>query len=191
MINKVNSDMNGSNKFVKQQPLRHSLASVTLSNDHLKINKQLYQIIANKQEAINLDVLRKKYDPYLDKYDFLVGDISSDHLRLRGFYKDNIQTAIDRKQCAIADYLMEFCNPGGPYFVLQLLTPVHHYKNNSRKNWRSTKKYRQSPFLRTDNNLSYRDHQPMTHLKKRETRKMSKEGGIHHSFVIKKRKSND
>lgn len=190
MINKVNGDNNSSNKFTKQQPLRHALASVALSNDHLKINKQLYQIVVNKQEAINLDVLRKKYDPYLDKYDFLVGDVSSDHLRLRGFYKDNVQTAIDRKQCAIADYLMEFCNPGGPYFVLQLLTPVHHYRNNSRKNWRNSKKYRQSPFLR-DNNLSYYRHQTIAHIKKRETSKMSKEGEINHSFVIKKRKSSD
>ncbi|RMC25544.1 MULTISPECIES: YutD family protein [unclassified Lactobacillus] len=187
MTDKVNND----NKFTKQQPLRHSLASVTLNGDHLKINKQLYQILVNKQEAINLDVLRKKYDPYLDQYDFLVGDVSSDHLRLRGFYKDNVQTAIDRKQRAIADYLMEFCNPGGPYFVLQLLTPVHHYKTDSRKNWGSTKKHRQSARLRKDNNLSYRHHQPMVHFKKRETGKMSKEVGIHHSFIIKKRKSSN
>lgn len=61
----------------------------------------------------------------------MVGDVSSDHLRLKGFYKDNVRTAIDRKKKAIADYLIEYCNPGGAYFVLELISPIHHYSGKN------------------------------------------------------------
>ena len=91
------------NKFEKKQPLRHPLALVVQDGDKLKINKQLYRIKINKGDAIDLETLRRKYDPYLDQYDFLVGDVSSEHLRLKGFYKDVVRTAIDRKENTIAD----------------------------------------------------------------------------------------
>ena len=85
------------NRFSKAQPLRHPMAVVAQENDKLKINKQLYRILINKRDAIDLETLRRKYDPYLDQYDFIVGDVSSEHLRLKGFYKDNVRTAFDRK----------------------------------------------------------------------------------------------
>ena len=100
------------NRFEKEQPLRHPMAAVSVDGGRIKINKQVYRILINKADALDVEILRRKYDPYLDQYDFLVGDISSEHLRLKGFYKDIVQTAIDRKERAIADYLIEYCNPG-------------------------------------------------------------------------------
>lgn len=180
---------NKENKFAKEQPLRHALANVALDDDQLKINKQLYRVLVNKEEALDLEVLRQKYDPYLDQYDFVVGDVSSQHLRLKGFYKDNVQTAIDRKEQTIADYLMEYCNPGGAYFILQLLSPVHHYRISNRRKWNNTygrnrqklhNKKGKAPFKK------YRVRQ--TRLKKPETVSAKKEESNRHTFIIKKRK---
>ena len=64
-------------------------------------------------------MLKEKYDPYLDQYDYLVGDVSSEHLRLKGFYDENDRVAIDKKANAIVDYLEEYCNPGSAYFILR------------------------------------------------------------------------
>ncbi|MBA1395279.1 DUF1027 domain-containing protein, partial [Lactobacillus sp. XV13L] len=113
---------------------------------------------------------------------FIVGDVSSAHLRLKGFYKDAVRTAIDRKQQTIADYVMEYCNPGSPYFVLELLNPVHHYHASSRN------RYRRNPHgKRPDTTFKrYRVHQ--TNFKKRASVAEKKETRNHHSFVIKKRK---
>lgn len=183
---------NKTNKFTKEQPLRHSLATVALDGDHLKINKQLYRVLVNKEKALDLEVLRQKYDPYLDQYDFVVGDISSEHLRLKGFYKDNVQTAIDRKEQTIADYLMEYCNPGGAFFILQLLSPVHHYRTSNRRKWNNFynkhklnlhNKKGKPPFKK------YRVHQ--TRFKKPETVPIKKEESNRHTFVIKKRKASN
>ena len=177
------------NKFERDQPLRHPLAVVSLNNDQLKINKQLYQVVVNKNEALDLELLRQKYDPYLDQYDFIVGDISSEHLRLKGFYQDNAQTAIDRKKQTIADYLLEYCNPGGPYFVLQLLSPVHHYHYNKRKRRKNSFKNKAQDLHRRKLNKSFKSyHVRPNRIKRPETVAVKKERANHHSFVIKKRK---
>lgn len=171
------------NPFEKKQPLRHPLANVAIDGDRIKINNQLYEILINKDDALSVDVLREKYDPYLDQYDFLVGDVSSDHLRLKGFYKDVARTAIDRKEKAIADYLIEYCNPGAAYFILQLISPVHHYRavtneRHYRRNFRHKNNY---------NNFKQRRVHKTT-FTKHKTIAYQKGHGRNHTFVIKKRK---
>lgn len=184
-----NTSENKTKKFEKAQPLRHPLALVALESDQLKINKQLYRVLVNKGEALNLEVLRQKYDPYLDQYDFLVGDISSKHLRLKGFYKDNVQTAIDRKEQTIADYLMEYCNPEGPFFILQLLSPVHHYRANNRRKWSNPYSKHVQGQHNKKGEIIFKKHRILkTRIKKPETVSVKKEQNNHHTFVIKKRK---
>lgn len=177
------------NRFKKEQPLRHPMATVAQDDDKLKINKQLYRIVINSGDAIDLETLRKKYDPYLDQYDFIVGDVSSEHLRLKGFYKDIVRTAIDRKEKAIADYLLEYCNPGSSYFVLELISPVHHYTNRNyerrdskyhRKHYSNNKKHYKNNFKKK------RVHR--TKFPKKKTVAVQKGKGRNHTFVIKKRK---
>ncbi len=108
------------NKQENTPTLHHPLASVARLGDKLIINGRQYSIIANEKDAVDLELLRQKYDPYLDQYDFLVGDISSEHLRLKGFFQDWVRTSIDKKVSTIVDYLTEYCNPGSGYFILQL-----------------------------------------------------------------------
>lgn len=99
----------------------HPLAEVVVAGEKVVINQREYRLLVNQRDALDREVLKQKYDPYLDQYDYLVGDVSSDHLRLRGFYNDYVKTSIDRKKSTIVDYLTEYCNPGAPYFILESL----------------------------------------------------------------------
>ena len=183
--------VNDENKFEKEQPLRHSLTKVILDeeNQKLRIGNQIYKIMINKFDAIDIDLLRKKYDPYLDQYDFLVGDVSSDHLRLKGFYKDNVRTSIDKKQRAIADYLTEYCNPGSAYFVLQLIVPVHHY-TNSRKYEHYRGHYKKHYAKKNLHNNFKKRKVRSTKFKKQKTVAVKKENS-RHAFVIKKKRKSE
>ena len=74
--NKTNSEKSAEekvNKFEEEQPLRHPLANVVQDGKSIKINDQLYTIVTNERDALDLEMLRKKYDPFLDQYDYLVG----------------------------------------------------------------------------------------------------------------------
>lgn len=196
--------MTEENKFEQEQPIRHPLADVGQDGKSIKIGAQLYSIIVNERDALDLESLRKKYDPYLDQYDYLVGDVSSEHLRLKGFYKDVARTAIDKKEMAIVDYLTEYCNPGGPYFILELTHPVHYYQHQRTKIRRSRERrerdfgkneryharrrnYRKN---KNENNPFKKRRVHQTKFKKKQSIAVKKEFGRHHSFIIKKRKGN-
>lgn len=73
----------------------HPLAEVVVAGEKVVINQREYRLLVNQRDALDREVLKQKYDPYLDQYDYLVGDVSSDHLRLRGFYNDYVKTPID------------------------------------------------------------------------------------------------
>ena len=130
----------------KDQTLYHPLAHVIINDDMVMINGREYEIIANVKDALDSEMLKEKYDPYLDQYDYLVGDVSSEHLRLKGFYDENDRVAIDKKANAIVDYLEEYCNPGSAYFILRLtqenqIKKIAFGRQNKRKNM-NTNRYR-------------------------------------------------
>src|SRR5699024_11969455 len=142
----------------KDQPLYHPLAHVIINEDIVMINGREYEIIANVKDALDIEMLKEKYDPYLDQYDYLVGDVSSEHLRLKGFYDENDRVAIDKKANAIVDYLEEYCNPGSAYFILRLaqenqIKKIAFGRQNKRK---STNKDRKSTRLNSSHvSISY------------------------------------
>lgn len=70
-----------------------------------------FEIIKDYKEALEILAFNVRYVPYLNKYMYIVGDYSSDMLRLKGFTEVNFET--------IPDYLMESATPNAPYFVLK------------------------------------------------------------------------
>lgn len=108
-------------KTEQEEPkLYHDLAQVAIADDAVVINGRRYQVLVNTKDALDEELLAQKYDPYLDQYDLLVGDVASGHLRFKGFYKTSQRVKIDQKSATIADYLTEYVNPGSPYFILEL-----------------------------------------------------------------------
>ncbi|KRL63038.1 YutD family protein [Lactobacillus psittaci] len=168
--------------------IHHALAEVTRLGDDVYINNRHYKLLKEVNGEIDLDLLRQKYDPYLDQYDFLVGDVSSEHLRLKGFFNDWVRTSIDKKIATVVDYLTEYCNPGSSYFILELAEDnsenerieSYRHKNNKRKqnNYRSNKK----------ENYKYRERKvKKTKFRPKKNYAQTKKGG-RHVFVIKKRR---
>ena len=158
----------------------HPLAEVVVAGEKVVINQREYRLLVNQRDALDREVLKQKYDPYLDQYDYLVGDVSSDHLRLRGFYNDYVKTSIDRKKSTIVDYLTEYCNPGTPYFILESLQP-------SRKPWPTQR--RRPARKRPKNKAAFserkvKDGRP----KKGSYAESCKKNRRHQAFVIRKKK---
>lgn len=89
----------------------------------MKIHKHQYKLIENYKGAFNLEDVEDKWADLFDKYDYILGDIGYDKLRLTGFYKRNKKGILAmKKSTAIQDYLMEYCNFNCPYFILKRLT---------------------------------------------------------------------
>ena len=77
-----------------------------------------YEVIYNFRDAFNKDIFLEKFIDVLKDKQFIVGDLSGDKLRLKGFIltKDNNSpNNINNLQ----DYILEYCNFGCPFFVLE------------------------------------------------------------------------
>lgn len=88
------------------------------------VNERQYKLVANYRDAYNDDRLAARFSEFLEKYDFIVGDIASDQLRMHGLYQDG-KTGVSRNAqiSALQDYLFEDINFGAPYFILENLDP--------------------------------------------------------------------
>lgn len=110
-IEKLETLVKVDNKLVKK-----------IDSETLEINNDKYLIKTNYREALDLELLEERYSDLLEKYDYIVGDMSYGKLRLRGFYYDsNKKAPIDMKISHIEDYLLEYCSFGCAYFVLESL----------------------------------------------------------------------
>lgn len=79
-----------------------------------------FELVENYRDAFDETQFDSKYSEVLNKYDYIVGDIGYEKLRLTGFYRDNKKKVErDKKYSAIQDYLYEYCNFGCAYFVLR------------------------------------------------------------------------
>ncbi len=76
-----------------------------------------FEILKDYKEAFNKEQFEEKYvDVAFDRYIYLVGDIASGLLRIKGFSQDPKSVNGYKK---IPDYLNESCNRNCPYFVLK------------------------------------------------------------------------
>ncbi|WP_026391924.1 YutD-like domain-containing protein [Haploplasma modicum] len=77
----------------------------------------VYSLIKNYRECFDLTLFNETYvDVAFDRYHYLVGDLSSGILRIKGFNSD---AKSPRGFKAIPDYLNESCNPNAPFFILK------------------------------------------------------------------------
>ncbi len=85
--------------------------------EYIKCQKGQYILIRNYRDAFNLDNFMDKYlEEYYNKYPYIVGDISSSILRLKGFDdKPGSPNNYER----IDEYLDTSCAFGCPFYVLK------------------------------------------------------------------------
>ncbi|CAD2077599.1 putative protein YutD [Jeotgalicoccus aerolatus] len=86
----------------------------------ITIDHMNFELVENYREAFDEETFKNKYSELLNKYDFIVGDVGYEKLRLAGFYKNNKRKVEpDKRVNAIQEYLNEYCNFGCAYFILR------------------------------------------------------------------------
>lgn len=84
---------------------------------NIECKDRKFEIIKNVKGAFNQEDFVSKYmEELFDKYDYIVGDISSGILRLKGFSGDERKS---NSYKTIPDYLMEGCVYNCAYYILK------------------------------------------------------------------------
>lgn len=79
-----------------------------------------YELITNHKNGFDKDDFISKCTDYFDDYDYIVGDIAYNKLRLKGFYESTnskVKSLNDYKN--LDKYLKENCARDCKYFVLK------------------------------------------------------------------------
>lgn len=82
------------------------------------------QLVDNYRDAFDQTAFGQRFSQLMLKFDYIVGDWGNEQLRLKGFYKDDKAVKQDIKISHLEDYLMEYCNFGCAYFVLENPNPI-------------------------------------------------------------------
>lgn len=94
----------------------------------ITIEHMNFELVKNYRDAFDEEHFIEKYSELLNKYDYIVGDVGYEKLRLAGFYRENKRKVEpDKRANAIQDYLNEYCNFGCAYFILRKV-PKHELK---------------------------------------------------------------
>ncbi|MGT2667411.1 YutD family protein [Streptococcus rifensis] len=91
--------------------------------DQVRSEEIALTLVDNYKEAFDLRAFEQRFTAYMLKFDYIVGDWGNEQLRLKGFYKDENTEEIALKISRLEDYLLEFCNYGCAYFVLENPNP--------------------------------------------------------------------
>lgn len=121
---------------------------VMVSTTNLLIDDCAYRLVTNYREGFDSDRLSDRYSEVLNRYEYIVGDMGFEQLRLRGFFSDDhVNMPAEQRISNLEDYLYEYCNFGCPYFVLERIGehPIKESKqrpkrSNQRQNRQSGKK---------------------------------------------------
>ena len=91
----------------------------------IKCSKGMYKVEKNYRDAFKVEEFQEKYlEECFDRYPYIVGDISSNILRLKGF-DDNPKSNSFFKN--IDKYIEDSCAFGCPYFVLSRIHSENEY----------------------------------------------------------------
>lgn len=84
----------------------------------VKVDNIEYEIIENYRDSFDEEEFINKCTDYFYDFDYVVGDIAYDKLRLKGFYEDDNKKSTDiNKISTLNKYLKEKCAYGCKYFV--------------------------------------------------------------------------
>ncbi len=86
----------------------------------VETTKGIFELLNNHKDAFDIAKFQDRYvEDIYDKYDYIVGDVSSEMLRLKGFYED---LSKEQNVKEIPQYLNETCNYNSAYFILKRIT---------------------------------------------------------------------
>ena len=86
----------------------------------IKVNEKDYEVIKDYKDALETDKLEELLTDYFDNYDYILGDWSYGHLRLKGFCdKDNKLKNQTNDYETIQDYIKKYCAYECRYFIIR------------------------------------------------------------------------
>ena len=93
------------------------------SDQIIEINNYKYELIKNYRDAFNRQELEDRLTDYFYDYDYVVGDIAYNKLRLKGFYDDsNKKSKKINNYKFVDDYLMKNCANDCRHFIIRKIT---------------------------------------------------------------------
>lgn len=159
--------------------------------DTFRFKDKEYKLIEDHREAFDIEKMEERFTDYLFKYDYIVGDIAYEKLRLRGFYDDQRKSVpIDMKISNLEDYLVEYCNFGCQYFVFERVNkneedPEPYFKRSKRSNrgrrGKQSNRRNQSNKSQGNKNQNHKNKQP-----KKQTNQKTQQKNKTKDFKVKK-----
>ena len=86
----------------------------------IQLENNYYEVLENKNNCLDLELLKEKYTDYFEDYDYILGDYAYNKLRLKGFCdkknkKFNSINDISKKE----KYLINQCAYECNYFLIK------------------------------------------------------------------------
>lgn len=86
----------------------------------VKINDKKYEVVKNVRDALNTQELEEMLTDYFDEFDYIVGDIAYNKLRLKGFNeKTNKNFKPINDVATVEDYIAKNCAYGCKWFMIR------------------------------------------------------------------------
>ncbi|RLK62405.1 DUF1027 domain-containing protein [Atopobacter sp. AH10] len=110
----VLSDLSAQGKEEEEQ------VAFLIDKTTVRIDKDLYHIVyQSREDLFDIVAFNHRYADVLAKYDYIVGDWGFEQLRLKGFFDVAVNRQwADRSIDMFEDYILEYCNFGCDYFVV-------------------------------------------------------------------------
>ena len=85
----------------------------------ITLNNRKYKVIENYKDALNIPGLEESLTDYFDDFDYILGDIAYNKLRLKGFNDKNNKNFRPLNDIATyKDYLKNNCAYGCRWFII-------------------------------------------------------------------------
>ena len=159
---------------------------VTFDN-HVKSDDIDLLLLENVKNAFDVTVFTQRFSDILLKYDYIVGDWGNEQLRLKGFYKEEMQRETKTPYIDyLDDYLKEYCNFGCAYFVLENPNPkeIKSEEDNSQRRKRRDNR-RKKRFNKNNAKMNLQEKLRREKIKERQA--MREIQDAKNNFVIRKK----
>ncbi|WP_019804346.1 YutD family protein [Streptococcus mutans] len=159
---------------------------VTFDN-HVKCDDIDLLLLENVKNAFDVTVFTQRFSDILLKYDYIVGDWGNEQLRLKGFYKEEMQGETKTPYIGyLDDYLKEYCNFGCAYFVLENPNPkeIKSEEDNSQRRKRRDNR-RKKRFNKNNAKMNLQEKLRREKIKERQA--MREIQDAKNNFVIRKK----
>lgn len=159
---------------------------VTFDN-HVKSDDIDLLLLENVKNAFDVTAFTQRFSDILLKYDYIVGDWGNEQLRLKGFYKEEMQGKTKTPYIGyLDDYLKEYCNFGCAYFVLENPNPkeIKSEEDNSQRRKRRDNR-RKKRFNKNNAKMNLQEKLRREKIKERQA--MREIQDAKNNFVIRKK----